>query len=77
MNDATSDEKSELQPLRRGTALRLLLGLRRHREPILARPLADLLRMLLPNVLLGVRHELVVGLAADDLTAFALDLLRH
>lgn len=48
-----------------------------HGEEILARDLPDELRVVPIHVLLGVCQQLLVGLAADDAPALAVDQLRH
>src|SRR5919197_2978871 len=53
------------------------LGVDRHSQNLVARHRPDHVRVLVPNVCLDVRHELVVAVAAHDLTARTVDLFRH
>jgi hypothetical protein len=53
------------------------LGLLRHPKDVFARHLTDHLRMILPNVRLDARDQLVVGFAAHRLATFAVDYFRH
>jgi hypothetical protein len=53
------------------------LSLLRHPEDVVPRHLTHHLRVILPNVRLHARDQLIVGLAAHRLTAFAVDHFRH
>ena len=53
------------------------LGLFGHREDLVPRHLAGHLGMILADMGLDARDQLVVGLAAHGVTAFAVDDLRH
>jgi hypothetical protein len=53
------------------------LRLFRHPEDVIARHLTDHLRMILPNVRLDARHQLVVGLTAHRVATLAVDYFRH
>src|SRR5579859_5784693 len=59
---------------RAAASVRLMLV--SHREDLLPRVLADHLRMLLLDVLLGLLDQVVVGLAFDDLAAGTVDGLH-
>src|SRR6266508_3228618 len=62
---------------RRGSIRRVALFLLGHVEQLAGLVLADHGRMVLPDVALEVDEQLVVVLASDDVTALAIDDLRH
>ena len=53
------------------------LGFLGHPEDVIARHLTDHLRMILSNVRLDARHQLVVGFAAHRMATLAVDYFRH
>src|SRR5262249_35293367 len=54
-----------------------VLGLARHSQDLVSRHRSDHVGVLVLDVRLDVRDELVVGVAADGLSARTVDLLRH
>ena len=53
------------------------LGLLGHPENVVPRHLTNHLRVILPNVRLDARDQLIVGLAAHGLATLAVDYFRH
>jgi len=53
------------------------LSLLGHPEDVVPRNLTHHLRVILPNVRLDARDQLVVGLAAHRLTTLTVDYFRH
>src|SRR5947208_859142 len=74
---SSSTSSSRRTVSRAADAASALLRLLRHREEIVARDLADELGMVAVDVLLGVREQFLVGLAADDAPALTIDQPRH
>ena len=53
------------------------LRLLSHPEDVLSAQLADEVGVIAPDMRLGGRYELVVGVPSDDLAALAIDQLPH